>query len=182
MTATRRKNYGSNLSLVPFKQSMNKKLNLQLKNIKAQVPVVSELENAMIKKLELNTQMNKERMLFTQDIIMTLFQLGVSTIPAAIARMTRQRYNMTINNHNKRIEEAEYLYNNAFGFLSSLSPGAKLLSMNITKQFMTYAKLANVTVFEFIAYMFVITTVLITIINLSMRRKKITLIGIENKR
>lgn len=165
---TRGKNYSS---IVAFTNTKIKNYNYE---------IIDQMKSQMIQMLELQQKREYETMLTHQDIMISLFQVGLSTIPLFLAKITNIRYNGSIKNIQNKIDIS--FYQDATSFYASLTKPLQLVSLELTKKFIQIAKLTNVTVFEIIGILFILTTVLITILQLAIRRKRITITSLNNKR
>lgn len=184
MVSTRRtKNISRNLNLVPFANKRNLAGSNSMNRYVSQHRVIQEMRDEMIMALKLNQKKQYEEQLTQQDILISLFQIGLSSIPLVLAKVTGIRYNATINSYQQSILALDYKFHqDSWSFYNSMNKTMQMTSLQLVKSFLEFAKITNVTVFEILGILFVLVTVLIVILQLATRRKRISLMGIENKR
>lgn len=172
--------------LVPFTNKRNLASSNSLNRYVSQHKIIQEMRDEMIMALKLN-QLNQkkqyEQQLTQQDILISLFQIGLSSVPLVLAKVTGIRYNATINSYQQSILALDYKFHqDSWSFYNSMNKTMQKTSLQLVKSFLEFAKITNVTVFEILGILFILVTVLIVILQLAMRRKRISLTGIENKR
>ena len=184
MVSTRRtKNISRNLNLVPFVNKRNLASSNSLNRYVSQHKIIQEMRDEMILALKLNQKQQYEQQLTQQDILISLFQIGLSSVPLVLAKVTGIRYNATINSYQQSILSLDYKFHqDSWSFYNSMNKTMQKTSLQLVKSFLEFAKITNVTVFEILGILFVLVTILLVILQLAMRRKRISLTGIENKR